>query len=220
MSNKLVNPPDLDVKPIIICVTGHAGSGKSRTASMLKSLLPNSYCIRPDDYLSDFIVQFSVETEKIIGEPVVTKDGFEYIAQVERKLTAKGWKEWHEIFLSSYANTRLSEDVDSITLECSPYFIIVEHMAASAFDIWKKSNCKIHIQASSLEVLYEQVRKRKGTDWNRKTLEIVHLGVREYIDDIVVDYTINNFYDESFDNEIKILAQQIMKNISILNNFK
>jgi len=33
------------------------------------------------------------------------------------------------------------------------------------------------------------------------------------IDDIVVDYAIHNNYDESFDNEIKNLAQQILVNI-------
>ena len=33
------------------------------------------------------------------------------------------------------------------------------------------------------------------------------------IDDIVVDYAIHNNYDESFDNEIKNLAQQMLVNI-------
>jgi len=197
---------------VIICITGYSGSGKSRASNILENILPNAYCIHCDEYLPDYLIQFSKETERIFREPVMTNDGLSYFSQFEQKLTAEVWKEFYDIF-HPFVNVKVVEDINTIVLEHRILFMIVEYMALPSLDIWERADCKLLVRTDNHELQLDLLSKRKDFSCNKKTAENRHFAVKEYIEGVAecVDYTVSNNYDENFDYEIKNIASQIMK---------
>jgi len=197
---------------VIIGITGESGVGKSGAAKILESLLPNAYYIHCDDYFLDYCIRFPNKIEKIIGEPVNASNMFVSIEKMGQKLTAESFKEFYTAIFS-YANLKIAEDVELAISKFNPRFVIVEHMALPALNIWNSLNYKLLLETNNQELRLELLRKRVFLPANKKIAETRSFAIREYIDGVSenVHHTVTHSYGEGFDDEIKNVAVQIME---------
>jgi len=108
-------------------------------------------------------------------------------------------------------NPKLTNEVNSIISSYKPpRFLIIEHMALPALDIWNKTDYKVLIHANNLESLIKRIEGRIPLGCDRNIVMNRHFGVKEYLENIDVDYIIGNDYDQKFYDDVKHVALQVL----------